>query len=147
MYTEGGIKKTRKSGTLLIMGQLSCSMAKWRLQLDSAHQLGLSTLCTGILIVVDWHRWGSGIKKRKNGRRFWSWTNNQRSYGQMETKVGFSASNRSIYTLHRESNCSWWTHMGSRDQKTRKSGTFLIMDQQPAIVWPNGDHGWIHRIE
>src|SRR5437773_1286624 len=45
---------------------------------------------------------------------------NQRSYGQMETKVGFSASNRSIYTLHRESNCSWWTQMGSRDQKNTK---------------------------
>src|SRR5436190_9963836 len=34
--------------------------------------------------------------------------------------VGFSASIRSIYALHRESNCSWWTQMGSRDQKNTK---------------------------
>ena len=49
-----GDQKNAKVGDAFDHGPTtSCSMAKWRLQLDSAHQLGLSTLCTGILIVVD----------------------------------------------------------------------------------------------
>ena len=49
-----GDQKNAKVGDAFDHGPTtSGSMAKWRLQLDSAHQLGLSTLCTGILIVVD----------------------------------------------------------------------------------------------
>ena len=49
-----GNQKNAKVGDAFDHGPTtSGSMAKWRLQLDSAHQLGLSTLCTGILIVVD----------------------------------------------------------------------------------------------
>ena len=46
---------------------------------------------------------------------------------------GFSASIRSIYAPHRDSNCSWWTQRVGM-KKTRKSETVLIMDQQPMGV-------------
>src|SRR5271168_890711 len=46
----------------------------------------------------------------RNWARFCLYLNNQRSYGQMDTPGGFSASNRSRNNSPRCSNCSgkWW---------------------------------------
>src|SRR5205809_1148649 len=95
-WTQMGsrIQKNAKIGDAFDHGSTANGrMAKRIPRLDSAHQLGLSTLCTGNLIVVGGHRWGAGIKK------------------------------------------------------TQESGTILIMGQQLMVLWPNGDHSCIQRIE
>src|SRR5437667_9008347 len=59
MEKERENQKTTKIGDSFDHGPTTNSyMAKRRPWLDSAHQLGLSTLITGILIVVDVHRRG-----------------------------------------------------------------------------------------
>src|SRR5437762_660432 len=81
-------------------------MAKWMTALDSARQIGLSTSLEGVLIVVG----GSSsldYKKERNRRRFRLYLHNQRRYGKMDGRIGFSASNRSNYILGKCSNCSW----------------------------------------
>ena len=82
---------------------------KWTPRLDSAHQIGLSTSSKGKLIIVgECVMWGGfeNRENRKNRKRFCLLRKNRWCYDEMDTTVGFSASNRSIYILKREANSS-----------------------------------------
>jgi len=138
--------KNTKIGDILACGsRTSNAMVKRRPELDSAHQIGLNTLWVRILIVVGGCQ-KLELKNCENRRRFGLRNENQQCYGEMDTTAGFSASNRSKYALGMDSNYSWATsEIGVK--KTRKSETFWLAEREPAMVWPNGRHGWIQRIE
>src|SRR5213595_808413 len=84
-------------------------MMKQTPRLDSAHQIGLSTSSKGKLIIVGECVMGGfeNRENRKNRKRFCLLRKNRWCYDETDTTVGFSASNRSIYILTRESNNSW----------------------------------------
>ena len=98
--------KNAKIGNVLAGGgRTSDPMAKRIPPLDSAHRIGPITLWLGILILFGGCQ-KLGAKKRENRKHFGLWRQNQRSYGETGTTVGFSASNRSKYALGRDSNSS-----------------------------------------
>jgi len=72
--------------------------------------------------------------------------NNQECYHQTDTTVGFSTLNRCKSELFPDSNCSWrMTNIGVK--KSRKSETFWLVEPEPAMLWRNGHHGWIRRVQ
>jgi len=81
------------------------AMAKRTPRLDLACQIGPNTLWVRILMVVGgWKK--LKIKNIENWRRLGLWNENQQCYGQTDTTVGFSTSNRFTGTLGTTSNCS-----------------------------------------
>src|SRR5437016_11103119 len=127
-------------------------MVKWTPQLDSAHQIGLSTSSKGKLIIVGECVTGGGFvnrENRKNGKRFCLLWKNWWCYYETDTTVGFSASNRSIYILKRKANGSWgmcYERVGKLE-KSGKSEMFLLVEKESVGLWLNGQQGWIQRIK
>ena len=122
------------------------SMAKRRSQFDLAHRIGLSTLCTGILIVVDVHRRGD----QKNAKIGDAFDHGSTANGRMAKRIPQldSAHQLGLSTLCRGNLIVVGGHRwGAGIKKTQKSGTILIMGQQLMVLWPNGDHSCIQRIE
>src|SRR5271154_1741046 len=84
-------------------------MAKWRLQLDLAHQKGLETSlheisdCSGDTSTGE-VCWGGILKIGQ--RRFCLWSHNLLCYVKMDGAAGFSASNRYRNDPPKHSNCS-----------------------------------------
>ena len=120
-------------------------MVKRMPRLDSAHQIGLNTLWVWILIIVG-GRQKLELENSENRRRFGLRSRNQQFYGQTDATVGFSVFNRSVDAFGTDSNCSWgMPEIGV--EKLRKWETFWLAEAEPAMLWPNGRHGWIQRIK
>ena len=95
---------------------------------------------------------GRGVENwenRKNRKRFCLLRKNRWCYDEMDTTVGFSASNRSIYILKRKANGSWGMcyERVRKSEKSGKSEMFLLVEKESVGLWLNGQQGWIQRIK
>jgi len=121
----------------------------WYGQTDATAGFSASNRCKYALGTVSNCSWGMpeiGFQKSRNWGHFGLRNQNQQCYGETDTTVGFSASNRFKYTLGTDSECSWgMLEVGI--QISRKSDTFWLAEPELAMLWPNGRHSWIQRIE
>ena len=120
-------------------------MAKWTLPLDSARQIGASTISKGKLMVVGNMFW-VGFENPKIGIIFACRERTNRWYSQWMLPLDSAYQVGFIYDVKRNANDSWETcYWGP--SKIGKSATFLLAEKEPTVLRLNGRCRWIRRVK